>query len=368
MGESLLEDAESIADDDAFGAWVRKTERWHALGKEALHSSYASDKEGDEFFAAATGRIFTVFGQTVDEEFANRKRATSAGLNTLRSLLERLQFAEEPTQKSGGITQDPVQREIAIAQSDLPPQHLDDDSHRWAIANTRFLNIVFEAFDREADWPPLHDLQQELAQAGDRIDLGGIAVTLPPSLGQRDGGPEERIRLSVFGLRYVDDAAVLLNDFMRVVRLAVERYLTPGKQGRLSRADLTETLGMTDERATKLSRIILQGGARFLGGGASDVDTWDQVIAKPAMRSILDANSIDDYLEAEARIRGYRRESGGAIHCVDSTPTIFVAYPYSISKEDYRGSLSEVEEAFSLEFLYADEEITSSTFSRRLRE
>jgi hypothetical protein len=45
-----------------------------------------------------------------------------------------------------------------------------------------------------------------------------------------------------------------------------------------------------------------------------------------------------------------------------AVPTVFVAYPYDISKADYRGAFSEVVEEFGkfeVEFVYADEEITN---------
>ena len=40
-------------------------------------------------------------------------------------------------------------------------------------------------------------------------------------------------------------------------------------------------------------------------------------------------------------------------------PSVFVAYPYLISKQDYRGAYGVVAEEFGVEFAYADEEITN---------
>lgn len=40
-------------------------------------------------------------------------------------------------------------------------------------------------------------------------------------------------------------------------------------------------------------------------------------------------------------------------------PTIFVAYPYRISKADYRSAYEEVGKTFGVEFQYADQEITN---------
>jgi len=40
-------------------------------------------------------------------------------------------------------------------------------------------------------------------------------------------------------------------------------------------------------------------------------------------------------------------------------PNIFVAYPYSFSKADYRGAFKKVASEYSVKFLYADERITN---------
>jgi hypothetical protein len=40
-------------------------------------------------------------------------------------------------------------------------------------------------------------------------------------------------------------------------------------------------------------------------------------------------------------------------------PTVFVAYPYSISKADYRGVYTQITNEFGVQFTYADEEITN---------
>src|SRR4051794_14716275 len=40
-------------------------------------------------------------------------------------------------------------------------------------------------------------------------------------------------------------------------------------------------------------------------------------------------------------------------------PKVFVAYPYSISRADYRKAFREVGKAYGVEFTYADEKITN---------
>jgi predicted nucleotide-binding protein len=95
-GETLLTETEIVHDADSYQQWVEDTERWHALGKAGLDSVYADETPGDEFFRAATGSIFRVVDQSDGEELQYRQEATRRGINTLRSLKERLDFAEAP--------------------------------------------------------------------------------------------------------------------------------------------------------------------------------------------------------------------------------------------------------------------------------
>jgi hypothetical protein len=50
-----------------------------------------------------------------------------------------------------------------------------------------------------------------------------------------------------------------------------------------------------------------------------------------------------------------------------SPSTVFVAYPYAFSKEDYRNSFSEVGDEFGVTFLYADEEITNKQILDKIK-
>jgi hypothetical protein len=96
QGQELLRDTDGVAPSGDYTSWVHATQRWHDYGREALHGAYASDKEGNGFHDAATSGIFRQLGQTEEEEFEYRCAAIGEGLNALKSLLERLELAEEP--------------------------------------------------------------------------------------------------------------------------------------------------------------------------------------------------------------------------------------------------------------------------------
>jgi hypothetical protein len=46
---------------------------------------------------------------------------------------------------------------------------------------------------------------------------------------------------------------------------------------------------------------------------------------------------------------------------------VFVAYPYSFSRNDYRESFAAVGEEFGVTFLYADEQITNKQILDKIR-
>jgi predicted nucleotide-binding protein len=101
-GEKLLVDSEAVGTDADWVEWTHALERWHALGKAAIATTFEGTDEADEFFAAATGGIYRQWGgQTNGETFAYQKEAIGGAVNTLRSLKERLEFAAPPPPVTG---------------------------------------------------------------------------------------------------------------------------------------------------------------------------------------------------------------------------------------------------------------------------
>jgi predicted nucleotide-binding protein len=80
----------------ALRSWTHDLERWHALGRAALASAYESEESASEFYEAAQGFVFRRINQSLQETVGNRMEATQAGINTLTSLIERLEFVQEP--------------------------------------------------------------------------------------------------------------------------------------------------------------------------------------------------------------------------------------------------------------------------------
>lgn len=91
-GNELLEAATAPGDEDSYEAWVR----WHADTREALNAAFEGDEMASEFYDVATGGPIEAGDASAAEIFEDRKKATRSAINTLRSIRERLEFAEAP--------------------------------------------------------------------------------------------------------------------------------------------------------------------------------------------------------------------------------------------------------------------------------
>jgi hypothetical protein len=93
--DALLDQAEAVGTPDDYKNWTRDWERWDARTKTALQSVFEGPYS-DEFHRAATGSIFTQVGQSNEQTLRNRREAIERGINTLRSIEERMEYLEGP--------------------------------------------------------------------------------------------------------------------------------------------------------------------------------------------------------------------------------------------------------------------------------
>jgi uncharacterized protein (TIGR02391 family) len=112
-----------------------------------------------------------------------------------------------------------------------------------------------------------------------------------------ESSSDRHIVLSLFALRYAEEARPLLDHFAQFLRLIVGKYLNAPDEGDVvaRREDLVE-LGLSDGEATKLSLVLLTGGASFLAGGPIDIDSWELAVHGPGLVPLLDVHDIDGYL------------------------------------------------------------------------
>ena len=176
-----------------------------------------------------------------------------------------------------------------------------DYARRWAIDHDRFLSIIFDRFIMDAAWPQLDPLQRALDQAGEDIDLHQTARDMPKELGSFDS---YCVFLNVRALAQVDAARPFLSSFMRVLHLAVERYLSaaPTETPRITAEDVPTHLHFDNDTWRRVALVldhepcILAGGTGYLTGEA-----WSRDISR-SIRELRNVESVESYLAAQVKL------------------------------------------------------------------
>ena len=75
------------------------------------------------------------------------------------------------------------------------------------------------AFERDADWPRIEAVQRRIADSDPvrAVAMGQLVIDMPAEIGARE---LDRLRLTVLGLSFCEDAAGLLSIFVATIRLA----------------------------------------------------------------------------------------------------------------------------------------------------
>ena len=178
-----------------------------------------------------------------------------------------------------------------------------DAPEKWAHDHLWLLTAVFDAFDREGDWPSIEALQRTLADSDTThaVAVAQLAIDIPSELGAREG---ERIALTSRALSYCDEAAALLSRLVEAIRLAAEVYRASDTEHPpvLSGFALKTRLELDDRTYVRASRLLFREGW-FFGGGSGDVhDDWQRKVRVEVLLAEHVAD-IGEYLDCVARYR-----------------------------------------------------------------
>ena len=214
---------------------------------------------------------------------------------------------------------------------DYVPSHVRD----WAERHLELLELVAENLVTSGSWPEISVLTKRLAGAGKPTPLRSIFWGMPKPLGWIDHNPE-RIVLSLHGLRLTRAARHLLDGYLAVLRLAVERFPGEVNEASIRRSDLDAVI---EPRLVGVLSMLLQGDSPFLAGfQGGEQDDWTAPIDDRVV-NYRTASSIDDFLRIRAEELRSHPQLGWSIPQVDIGPIVDVApdhpeYPAMIPAVD----------------------------------
>ncbi len=165
----------------------------------------------------------------------------------------------------------------------------------------RVMKLALRSFWANGEWPHVSSLQQDVARSGSTFDVRETAAQLPGRYGGVDDA--DRLVLTLAGVRACDAGHELLNDYVRVVRFAGQRYIaTRAGRPSIRKSQLERQLGLPKQRARCVVRLLDAEPDLFVRrtrlGGA-----WTEWIVGEAICHCMDIEGIDDYLAARERHR-----------------------------------------------------------------
>jgi hypothetical protein len=177
----------------------------------------------------------------------------------------------------------------------LPPAMLDwVDRYAWLLDQvaTRWLDAV--------EPPKRADLQQALMASGSDVYLADVLHKMPTPLGWIES-QDQRIVLSLFGLRVTPCMEQRLAGLGRLVTLAVSRYRISGSQASISVGDIEREFDIPRPSALALSTCLFIE-LPFLGSTVGDESVGDGQAweVREDIARYASVRTTDDYLRIRA--------------------------------------------------------------------
>ncbi len=173
------------------------------------------------------------------------------------------------------------------------PDYLPAHIVAWAQERQQSLDLIVSTLLETGEWPTTKGLTRELARAGKPVPLASILQDIPRPLGFVENGPG-RIVLLLPCLRLVPGAEALLDGFVTLVKLGLERYRGEDEPPEITRQDIADVIqGEIQQRA--LSEIFLREAPFYGSGTGGPDDEWTREVTDEIVR-FWDVVTADDYL------------------------------------------------------------------------
>jgi uncharacterized protein YkwD len=164
----------------------------------------------------------------------------------------------------------------------------------WARSNHALLSRCFRRLASSGHAPTLEQLQHDFSTAGESIDVRALAYSIPPELGDVR---LDRLFLSVAALRFIPEAAPVLETWFLSLKLSCERWLQSGEAAYLSRRDVLTLSEGDDRRAELVSHFLLSEGWPLGNGHGGPSDEWWRRVTSGVV-AVRDARSFEDLFDS----------------------------------------------------------------------
>lgn len=170
-------------------------------------------------------------------------------------------------------------------------------AERWIDQHRAVLREIGEHWARTGEWKTVDQLGRAALRRDEEDDVFAALRDLPPALGRVEH-PQDMVRLRVRGLAVTPSTQSLLDEFIRVLRLAVHKLKSDDEHPKISRVDLTESLHLGAGTAQRVGQIVLENDWMF-GGGLGDANgDWERLVNEHT-RAVATVKSVDDYLQLD---------------------------------------------------------------------
>jgi predicted nucleotide-binding protein len=168
----------------------------------------------------------------------------------------------------------------------------------------RYMQLSFDAFHTSAEWPDLERLQRQLVRQNDPLDLYSVGARIPIELGNNPARMDNRCFLTAAGIALCIGSEEEIGDYLRVLHLAVQKYLTAddnqASPPEITSTELAETLGMADLQVRRIYRMI--EWETFIGGGGANADgSWHRQVSN-LTRHFVKVATFELYFDAKASL------------------------------------------------------------------
>ena len=168
-------------------------------------------------------------------------------------------------------------------------------------ATQHLLEVIFERFRETGEWPLLDVLRHALVRNDDDLDVEGVGRRLDPAYGHLELGYQTKATLTLHGVALCPGSNEVLEDCLRTVKFAYDRYVETGPNARFTSQDLIREFGMNAIRVNRTRELI--AFVPGINGGGSDSHGWHMLLTADIARFKRTA-SVQELLAQTPRSRG----------------------------------------------------------------